>query len=221
MKKFIEKHKKDITYHLIFLLTYTIIALIITKNGKYILGSRLDFRNQHFLIPEYFRTLFYNTHNLFPSFAPNLAGGENIYYLSYYGLYDPLILISYLLPNISMLNYIITSMSILVLVSTSMFYFYLKKNKYSDSISFICAFLFLCSAPLIFHSHRHIMFIDYFPFLFLSFFGVDQFIEKKKSTLLIIGISLLIFTSYYFSVSALLVIFILGLYKYSKTNNKI
>lgn len=218
IKKFICKYKWDILCNLILVIIYLLIISIKSRLGNYILGSTTDFETQHYLIPEYFRNLFYETGDLFPNFAFNLGGGQNIYYLSYYGLFSPIILISYLLPMIEMLDYLIFTMGLVVLSSVSLFYFYLRKNNYSHLISFLCSFIFLCSTPLIFHSNRHIMFINYLPFLILGFYGIDQFITKKKSFLLIISVLLMILTSYYFSISGIVVLFILALFKYIKNN---
>lgn len=218
IKKFICKYKWDILCNLILVIIYLLIISIKSRLGNYILGSTTDFETQHYLIPEYFRNLFYETGDLFPDFAFNLGGGQNIYYLSYYGLFSPIILISYLLPMIEMLDYLIFTMGLVVLSSVSLFYFYLRKNNYSHLISFLCSFIFLCSTPLIFHSNRHIMFINYLPFLILGFYGIDQFITKKKSFLLIISVFLMILTSYYFSISGIVVLFILAIFKYIKNN---
>ena len=220
MKKNLKKIYKDILINIIFIITYFIIYFIVTKNGKYIFAAKMDFDIQHYVIPEYLREVFFSTNKILPNFAFNLGSGTNIYNLAYYGLLNPIVLISYLLPKIKMLNYIIISMRIVVLSSTSLMYFYLRKNKYSYKISFICAFLFLCSSPLIFHTHRHIMFIDYLPFLLLGFFGIDRYIEKRKSFLLIISVILIILTSYFFSISSLVVLTLLGIYKYLKNNKK-
>lgn len=218
-KLFNKGRVKDLGCNILFVITYLIIILILMQNGKFILGSTTDFAMQHYIIPDYFRSLFYDTFDLFPDFAFNLGAGGNIYYLSYYGLLNPIILFSYLFPKIKMLDYILISMSLVVIGSTSLLYFYFRKNNYSRIVSFLGAFMFLCSAPLIFHSHRHIMFIDYFPFLIMGFYGIDNFVIKKKSFLLIIATTLMIFTSYYYSVSGIVVLFILGIYKYIKINN--
>lgn len=207
---------KDLICNILFIITYLIIIIITTHNGKFVLGSKTDFEIQHYILPEYFRTIFYKNFDLFPDFAFNLGAGENIYYFSYYGLLNPIILISYLFPMIKMLDYIIVSMAIVVIGSVSLFYFYLRKNNYSHIISFLSSFILLCSSPLIFHSHRHIMFINYMPFLIMGVYGMDNFVKKGKSLLLISSIVLMIFTSYYFSVSGLVVLFILGIFKYLK-----
>ena len=207
---------KDLICNILFIITYLIIIIITTHNGKFVLGSKTDFEIQHYILPEYFRTIFYKNFDLFPDFAFNLGAGENIYYFSYYGLLNPIILISYLFPMIKMLDYIIVSMAIVVIGSVSLFYFYLRKNNYSHIISFLSSFILLCSSPLIFHSHRHIMFINYMPFLIMGVYGMDNFVKKGKSLLLISSIVLMIFTSYYFSVSGLVVLFILGIFQYLK-----
>src|SRR5699024_6289129 len=76
--------------------------------------------------------------------------------------------------------------------------------------------LFLFASPIMYHAKRHIMFINYFPFLILGFFGVDKFIEKKKIGLLVTSITLMVFTSFYYSVSGCVVLIIYGIYQYLK-----
>lgn len=215
IKKFLKKYKLDIINNLIFIGTFIFIYLFLTKN-TYIFGSNIDFRYQHYLIPEYFRTLFYDTNNLFPDFAFNLGSGQNIYYLSYYGLFNPYILLSYLFPHIKMLDYMIFTNCLIVLLTTSLFYFYLRSNKFNEKTSFITAFLLLVSGPLIFHAKRHIMFINYFPFLILGLFGIDNYFKKKKSLLLTISLILIILSSYYFSIPSLIALYLYSIYKYMK-----
>ena len=222
-KKLLEKiknNKFNIISIMALIITYIVLVLIVSHNGKYMMISMKDFNSQHYLIPDYFRRLFYDTHNLFPNFAFNLGGGENIYYLSYYGLFNPLITFSYFLPMVKMIDYIQIMMSLVVLSSVILFYCYLRKNKYSYLVSFLCSFMFLCSSSFFFHSHRHIMFINYMPFLIMGLYGIDRYIVKNKSDLLIISMSLMILTSYYFSVSGLGALFIFSIYRYMKSNKK-
>ena len=89
-----KEKKKDFLAILFYIITYILIYTCITKNN-YIFASKIDFSIQHYVIPEYFRNLFYQTKDIFPDFAPNLGSGQNIYYLSYYGLLNPIIIISY------------------------------------------------------------------------------------------------------------------------------
>ena len=101
------KKKSDLKYYITLTLFFIIQFLIITRFGQYLYGSTIDWDHQHYNIPEYFRTLFYSTGDLFPDFAPPLGAGQNIYNLSYYGLFNPVIMLSYLLPFVPMKIYIL------------------------------------------------------------------------------------------------------------------
>ena len=212
--------KKDLFANIIFIITFIIIYLLLTKNNS-LFASNIDFKYQHYLIPEYFRTLFFSTHDPFPDFAFNLGSGQNIYYLSYYGLYNPYILMSYLFPHVKMITYLITVNCLIIIISTILFYYFLRKHHHSEKISFITAFLFLTSGPLIFHAKRHIMFINYFPFLISGLFAIDQFIDKNKSSILILSTTLIILSSYYFSIPSLIVLYLYYIYKYIQKEKNI
>lgn len=211
--------KKDIIAILLYILTFIMVYSILTENN-HIFASNIDFKTQHYLIPEYFRMQFLNTKNLLPDFSLNLGSGQNIYYLSYYGLLNPIILISYLFPKIKMLDYIIISSSLIVILSTILFYFFLKSHHYNFKTRFLTAFIFLCASPLIFHAKRHIMFINYFPFLITGLIGIDKYFEKKNILLLSISIALITYTSYFYSISSLVTLFIYFIYKYLKLKKK-
>ena len=71
-----------------YLLSFAAVALILfllQVCRDTIAGSRIDWISQHTAIADYFRRRFYSTHNLFPQFAAELGGGQNIYYFAYYG----------------------------------------------------------------------------------------------------------------------------------------
>lgn len=54
-----------------------------------VFGANVDWISQHSVFPEYFRQQFYETGQIFPEFAANIGGGQNIYHFAYYGLYNP------------------------------------------------------------------------------------------------------------------------------------
>ena len=88
-------NKKDkINLVVITVIFIGIIVFILRNNTLY--GSILDWNTQHSVIPEYFRSLFYKTLNIFPDFALNLGSGQNIFYIAYYGYLSPIILLSYI-----------------------------------------------------------------------------------------------------------------------------
>ena len=210
LKMNFKKIKQDLFACFLFIIVFLFIYFLITRN-KFLYGSSMDWESQHYLIPEYFRNLFYSTKDLFPDFALNLGAGQNIYYMSYYGLYSPLILISYLLPFIKMIDFVQFLGFLIPILSTILFYFYLRRH-YSYNISLLVSFMFLCSSPILFHSHRHLMFISYMPFYMISLYGLDNYIYKRKSFLLSLSCFLIVLTSYYYSVGSFISLFLYGLY---------
>ena len=55
IKSFINKYKFEIFITIFFACFY----IFLTRFGKYYYGSTLDWNVQHYLIPDYFRKLFY------------------------------------------------------------------------------------------------------------------------------------------------------------------
>ena len=163
--------KKDKKYLIIYILI-TLGVLIGFSCSNYLFGSNTDWLNQHTAFPEYFRKSFYTTHNFFPNFVFNLGSGQNIYNFSYYGLYNPLIIISYLFPMIT-------------LVTTIMIYYFIKE-KYDVKIAFISGLLYLLAAPILFNAHRHIMFVSYMPFLLLGLFGIEKYNKNSNNFILLV-----------------------------------
>lgn len=218
MKKY---NKHDYINLLIIIISFFIFLFIILKDNNSVYGSMLDYITQHYMVPEYFRTLFYDTKDIIPSFAFNLGMGQNIFNFSYYGLLSPIILLSYLLPSINMSSYIMISSIIIVIISIVLFYKLISFHFENRKIRFITTFIFMTAAPLILHSHRHIMFMNYIPFLLMGLFGVQKYVNENKKILLIISAVLIILTSYFFSIPALLVLFLYSIYLYLQKNKNI
>lgn len=192
----------------------------VLKNGVF--GSKVDWISQHSVLPDYFRQLFYETDNLFPNFAPDIGGGQNIYNFSYYGLFSPLILLSYALPFVKMADYIMAVSIIGLAASVYLFYAWLIKRGFSVWTAFSCALLFLLAAPMIYHSYNQWMFVSYMPFLCMSFLGMDRLVEHRRSGLLIAGVFLMIMTSFYFSIGGMGALFLYGLHRcFQEHNGKI
>lgn len=221
--------------------------LFVGRHG--IFGSNVDWISQHSVIPEYFRKQFYETGDLFPEFAANIGGGQNIYNFAYYGLFNPVILISYLLPFVSMGDYLMGASVVSLVASVELFYGWLRKRGFSESISFMAALMYLLSGPMIFHSYCQLMFVNYMPFLCLAFFGVDHYFEeegkcvaflkmpssdlppnesegalhrKKGGNLLYtFSVFLMILSSFYFSIGGMLVLVLYGLSRYAEQQKNI
>ncbi len=196
-----------------FIIAYSLILVLVLLGFNKLYGSNTDWISQHSVIPEYFRSIFYETKNLLPSFNFNLGAGQNIFNYSYYGLLSPIILTSYLLPFLSMTNFIMIASILLYISSGILIYYFLKNNNQNNTTSLILSCCFLTLAPITYHFHHHIMFVWYLPFLILALIGVDKYLNKNKSFLLMISIFLIITTNYYYSISSLIVIVIYGIYK--------
>ena len=216
--------KKENKKELIFLGAVTIFfilyILIITKFGSYLYGSVIDWNCQHHMIPDYFRKLFYETKNIFPNFALNLGSGQNIYNLSYYGLLSPVLFISYIFPFITMKTYLQISSVILIWLSIMLLYKWLK-NKFDFKVVVISTILFTLASPLLFHTHRHLMFVNYMPFLIMGLIAIDKYFENNKKSLLILTVFLITSTSYFFSIGAIATLVIYGVYVYIYKNKQI
>ena len=185
----------------------------------YAFGSELDWADQHYAIPDYFRKLFYETGELFPSFAPNLGAGENIHYLSFYGLYSPVIMLSYLLPFVSMVTYIQISSAFMCWLGTALFYRFMRR-RHGLLRSAVLAVAYLTASPIFFHAHRHIMFVNYMPFLILALEAVDDYFEGKRKWTLPLWVLMIILTSWFFSPAALSAVAVYGIYRYLSLSEK-
>lgn len=208
--------KKDIINILILMFVFGFI-LFLKIGFKHINGSTVDFVSQHSVFPDYFRMLFYNTKNILPSFAFNIGAGENIFNFSYYGFLSPMTLLSYLFPFIKMIDFIQIYMILSTILSIIFIYYFLRK-KYDENYSFVGSLLFLVSGPLIFQTARHIMFINYMPFLLLSLISADIYFEKNKKSPLILFVFLLIMSSYYYSIPSIICIILYSIYEYIERN---
>lgn len=208
--------QKDVKYILIFGILILGIGVVFVCS-PFLFGSKTDWLGQHVAFPNYFRDLFYETKNLFPNFAFQLGSGQNIFHFTYYGLWNPFILLSYLFPMIPMPIYLMSISLLCIFISLIFLYFFLKK-KLGTQTSFLCCLIYLLACPIIFHAHRHLMFVNYMPFLILGLIGVDRYFEKNKSLLLTGSIFLMILTSYYYSIGGIASIVIYGIYRWSAQN---
>lgn len=185
-----------------------------------IFGSSVDWISQHSVFPEYFRQQFYDTGNIFPEFAAQIGGGQNIYHFAYYGLYNPLYLPAYVLPFVKMSDYIMFVSILCLAVDGLLFFKWIRSQGISNGNSILTSVLFLLAGPMVFHSYTHLMFVNYMPFLLLALIGTDRYFQKNKSDLLTAGVFLMILTSFYFSIGGLLVLLIYGVFRYLDTQEK-
>lgn len=224
------RYKERYNYLLLFLLTALVCCVFVLRLGVF--GAKVDWISQHSVLPDYFRKQFYDTWNLFPEFALNIGGGQNIYHFAYYGLYSPVILLSYLLPFVKMSDYMMAAQFLCLEASVLLFYGWLRHRAFCRMQAFLSAVIFLLAGPMVYHSYNQIMFVNYMPFLCLALWGVDRYFdtgiacgqargsaregtEKKRAVgMLTSGIFLMILTSFYYSIGGMLVIVLYGLHRY-------
>ncbi len=182
-------------------------------------GAKVDWLSQHSVLPDYFRQQFYATGELFPQFAGNLGGGQNIYHFSYYGLYSPVFLLSYLLPFVKMGDYLMAVSIAGIAASVCLFYYWLGRRGFSREVRLSASILLLLAGPMIFQSCHQVMFVNYMPFLCLALLGIDRYFEAGRSGLYTVSVFLLIMTSFYFSIGGMLMLTLYGLSRYMDPEN--
>ena len=210
-------NKKDLIYLAISIIFFILLVLLITDN-TFLYASKIN--QQYIKYADCLRNLFYETKKIIPDFILSLNNGINVYSLVDYGLLNPVILLSYLLPFINMTNYIIGSTIIIVIISTILLYKFLHNQNYSSEVCFISSFIFILSTSITYNTHNNITLINYMPFLILSLMGIDKIFKDNKSYLLIISLFLGLLTNLKYSLFSLITIIIYSLYKYLQRMNK-
>lgn len=212
--------KRKMFYPYILITTIALIMILAIVPSSSLFGSNTDWLSQHVSLADSIRTTILETKNIFPDFIFNLGGGQNIYNISYYGLFRPDVLIGCLIPNIMMKDILVTYMIINICLSVNLMYFWLNSKNYAQSLGILGAILLL-SSSLLFQSHRQVMFVDYMAGVLFALIGVDQYINRNKSWLVIGAVIFIIVNSYFFAISSLLAIFTYYLYEMNRKNQKI
>lgn len=206
----------DKGYLFLGILTAVFCYLFCFRYGVF--GSKVDWISQHSVLPDYFRQQFYDTGELFPEFAANIGGGQNIYHFAYYGLYNPVLMLSYLLPFVKMSDYMMAVQFISLLASVLLMYAWLGRRGFPQIIRLGVTVMFLLSGPMIYHSYSQVMFVNYMPFLIMGLWGADRYFEcrrnKRPAVWLTTSIFLMILTSFYFSIGGMLVLVLYGIHRF-------
>ncbi|MBO4627997.1 MAG: YfhO family protein [Lachnospiraceae bacterium] len=197
------------------------IAILIGTGNRY--GSAVDWASQHSVLPDVFRQHFYQTGELMPDFLPEIGAGQNAFNFAYYGMMNPVILPSYLLPWVSMVTYVEVVSVLLLISSVWLFHAWLRGIKrhgselgtsLSDTAIRFATALFAFATPLLYHSHKQVVYVAYIPFLLLGLMGVDRYFLKRRGDLLACMVTLLFLTSYLHAVPSVVVLTIYGVYRW-------
>ncbi|MEY8375622.1 YfhO family protein [Lachnospiraceae bacterium 56-18] len=226
-------------YLLLGILTAVFCYLFCFRYGVF--GSKVDWISQHSVLPDYFRQQFYETGELFPEFAANIGGGQNIYNFAYYGLYNPILMLSYLLPSVKMSDYMMAVQFLSLLASVLLMYAWLGRRGFPQRIRAGVTVMFLLSGPMIYHSYSQVMFVNYMPFLITGLWGADRYFEceeactgglvlthgsrihggryagnvrRRSGIWIAASVCLMIMTSFYFSIGGMLVLVLYGIHRF-------
>lgn len=166
-------------------------------------GSEGDWYSQHVGAAENLRQMMRSTGTIFPQFS-TAGGGSNIYDLAYYGLLRPDILFSCLIPEVPMKYIIAVYAAAGTVAAVNLCYYWLRKKGMTWAFAMAATVIFAASTGF-FHTHHQIMFVNYLPYLILALMGVDRFLQKGKSGMLIGGLFLIYIHSYFYAFSCLTV----------------
>ena len=205
---------------LLFICLYASVLVIIFMllGDRYVFGSYIDWNTQHAVLPDYFRQKFYETGSLTGDLALELGSGISAYSLAYHGMLNPVILPSYLFPGLHMFHYVMISSVILMFLGAFLTYVWIHGNGFSRGISFFASCVFAFASPVIYHFHKHLMYIDYIPFIILCYIGIDRMIKKGKPLLFILSLALSLMTSFYFSIAIIIAVTLYFFYRRIETN---
>lgn len=188
---------------------FTLGLALIPLSPQNFFGSEGDWISQHVGAAENIRQMILSTGTLFPQYSA-AGGGCNIYDYAYYGLYRPDVLCSCLFPDIEM-KYFIAGYALLCMVmSVNLCYLWLRERKVCEGCALFSALLLSC-ASCFFHAHHQIMFVNYLPFLILALMGIDRLLEKRKSGLMIFGLTMICFHSFYYAPCCYIVCLLYGI----------
>lgn len=197
MKLELKKHKY---YLLVLTAMFFVLIYLFVPEGS-VFGSNTDWMSQHAELAETLRDACLSQGTIFPDFLW-LGGGSNAYEFSYYGYLRPDILIGCLLPQVPMIYILIFSMMACVLASGLLGYYFLIQNHMEPFAAFIGS-TFLMTAGCFFQAHRQVMFVNYMPYELLALLLLPKLVEKGKYTLFTIMLTLVIYNSFYYSVTVL------------------
>lgn len=213
--------RKQTYLHLLILVSITFLTMLILPGSDHIFASQVDWLDQHVVFWDYFRDLYLQQRILYPDFAMQLGSGVNVFSLTYYGMFHPLLILSYLIPQVEMIDYLQAASMFSVILSVVLLYVWLSLHDINRRIACISCILFAFSAPLIFQAHRQIMFVMYLPYLILALIGVYVLVHKRRMLLYILASFFMILSSYYFAVTGFAVLCLAFLFELYQQDNPI
>lgn len=158
-----------------------------------------DFINQHTMFFDYLRNNFWSTFDIFPQWNMNYGLGQSYVTLYYYGLYNPFIMLSFILPNINPIYYFEMIVALLMVINAAAMTVLLLQNKVKTKLITPIAVLSSFSGVFFYHNGIHPMFIYYIPLFTLSLVSLHYMVEKNQNWLYMLCVSLIFYTNFTFA----------------------
>lgn len=214
---------KNITLRLFIIVFAALMIIFLTANffGFYFGQEFRDFYTQHLNFINYIRMNFYQTHDLFPQFNMNMGLGQSMVTLYYHGLYNPFVLVSFLVPFIPTEVYFEMMIAFVIALTAASSYYLLTIHKFNHNVKLVSSILCSFSAVLIYQSHYHPMFIYYVPFAFINLILLHKLVDSKKTALFTLCLSLVFFFNFFFAPVVLVINLIYFTYLIYNKNNKL
>lgn len=178
---------------------YAVLIVVAVPSG-HVFGSHIDWLCQHVVLAETIRDACLAQHTLLPDWL-ELGSGSNGYQFAYYGYLRPDVLLGCLLPQLSMDVLVIGYLLVLGLVSALLLYVWLLAECGRRDVAWMAAVLFI-TAGCMFHLHRQVMFVNYFPFLLLTLLCLKRG-KGKWVPLCLLGVCL---SSFYYAPAVFVVV---------------
>lgn len=194
-----------------FLTALTCALMFLPVEEGCVFGSEGDWYSQHVGAAEALRQTMLRAGTLLPPYV-GVGGGSSIYDLAYYGLLRPDLILSCLLPNVSMQHVISAYAALGVAASACLVYGWLRARDISVKGCLAGAVLFAAGTGF-FHAHHQIIFVNYMPFLILALMGVDRLVSRKRGGLLAVSLCLVYLHSFFYAFACLAVCFLYYLYR--------
>ncbi len=185
---------------LIITAVYGAILLLLHYNGYAIgNGDSSDFLSQHLKFFEYLRNNFWYSHDLFPQFNQSFGLGQSFVAMYYYGMYNPLLLLSYVVMIVNPFTYFLLMYYLLMVSAFFAMRLLLNRLNYDELIARVVSVMAAFTGTMLHHFAEHLMFMYYVPVMILSLFAIHLLIEENKKYLYIICVGLIFFTNYFFA----------------------
>ncbi len=179
---------------------YLLMLLMVFYNQDSVFAKESsDYLNQHTMFIDYLRRNFWASGDFFPQWSMNYGMGQSFVIFFYYGLYNPFVMLSYILPPINPVYVFEFIFLLLVTINSLAMAKLLEFNKVPDRTSVAISVLSSFSGVFIFHLSTHPMFVYYLPIMTCSLVALHYFVDRGVKSFYMLSVGLIFFTNFTFA----------------------